>query len=108
MITKISLIKESLINFISSDKSVGWQLSHHDLSLINRCIENYFNVFDINKFIFNNDCDSIVFPTQDIETRHLMWVNEAEGMIAFEYKVNGIHKSYEYVKIEKKNDNDPS
>lgn len=35
-------------------------------------------------------------------TRHLMWVNEEEGWIAFQYKVDGIHQYYEYVQIGEK------
>jgi hypothetical protein len=32
-------------------------------------------------------------------TRHLMWINEKEGWIAFQYKINGEHYYYEYLQI---------
>ena len=35
-------------------------------------------------------------------TRHLMWINEEEGWIAFEYKVNGVHSHYEYLELDGK------
>ena len=39
-------------------------------------------------------------------TRHLMWINEEEGWIGFQYKLDGVHHHYEYLQYEKYNDND--
>lgn len=41
-------------------------------------------------------------------TRHFLWINEEEGWIAFQIKLNGVHQYYQYLKYEKSNDNDPS
>lgn len=35
-------------------------------------------------------------------TRHLMWINDEQGWIAFQYKVNGEHHHYEYLQIGEK------
>ena len=32
-------------------------------------------------------------------TRHLMWINEEEGWMGFQYKMNGDHSHYEYIQF---------
>jgi len=32
-------------------------------------------------------------------TRHLMWIDEEKGWIAFQYKLNGVHHNYEYLEF---------
>jgi hypothetical protein len=33
-------------------------------------------------------------------TRHLMWINEKEGYMGFQIKLDGIHQYYSYLKYE--------
>jgi hypothetical protein len=33
-------------------------------------------------------------------TRHLMWINEESGWMAFQYKLNGAHHHYEYIEFD--------
>ncbi len=51
---KILFIKNTILQHLSDDKTVGWKLSYYDLSLVNRSVENYFNIFDLQKILFNN------------------------------------------------------